>query len=126
MNCIKHIITLSLITGSLVLFAQQGKDGSKTISTNSIVNEYIDLTTNIDSGDVTIKVSASALNANGRFSAPLAAGDLIFIYQTRGATIRGIIAGWGGNGNPRDSSMGEILNYNNTGHYQFAEVKNVP
>lgn len=126
MNCIKYIFTLSLITGSLALSAQQGKDGSKTISATSIVNEYIDLTTNIDSGDVTIKVSASTLNANGRFSAPLAAGDLIFIYQTRGATIRGIIAGWGGNGNPRDSSMGEILNYNNTGHYQFAEVKNVP
>jgi len=110
------------------LFAQRSKDGAKVIaSAGSIVNEYIDLTSSINVGDVSIQVSSSSLNANSRFPAPLAAGDLIFIYQTKGASVNACcVISWGGNGQPRDSTLGQITAYNGTGQYEFAEVKDVP
>ncbi|MCC6690858.1 MAG: SprB repeat-containing protein, partial [Bacteroidia bacterium] len=123
----KHILFFLFAISSVLLFAQQGKDGTPTISASTIVNEYETLTADINPGDISIQVSSSTLNANSRFASSLAAGDLIFIYQTRGATIRGEnVVSWGGNGQPRDRTMGELLNYNNTGHYEFAEVKAVP
>src|ERR1035437_14438 len=104
----RSILILCFIYFSTLLFAQQSKNGAKVIAAaNTIVNEYIDLKADIAVGDLSLIVGSNTLNANGRFpSGALAAGDLIFIYQTRGATIIGHdVIGWG-TGQPRDSTLG--------------------
>lgn len=114
-----------LLWFSTIVFAQRSKNNGLTISSAStIVNEFTSLTADANTGNTTIQVSNSALNANNRFSSSLAAGDLLFIYQTKGASIIGFFLGT--TGNPRDSTMGQVTNYNNTGNFEFAEVKSVP
>jgi gliding motility-associated-like protein len=112
---------------SYALFAQQGKDGSPTITTSVEVNEYTYLTANAIAGSTTITVASSTLNAHGRFSGNLVAGDLIMIIQMQGVTLNGYIGTQYDNvGLPSDSSWGSIVNYNNCGNYEFAEVSAVP
>lgn len=124
---LRLIIFSLLIFGSLnVLFAQRGKDGNVTVSTaNSIVNEYALLTADASTGNNSITVDNNALNSNGRFAASLSQGDLIMIIQVQGATIFGTTF-VDGNGDtfgwPKDSTWGEIVNYNNCGNYEVAEV----
>jgi gliding motility-associated-like protein len=112
---------------STTLFAQQGKDGSPTITTTVEVNEYTYLTANASAGNTSITVAGSTLNTHGRFAGNLAAGDLIMIVQVKGAYINGVPfqyqAYWGA---PNDSSWGTIINYFNCGNYEFAEVNSVP
>src|SRR5438046_2369631 len=68
--------------------AQRSKHGAKTIAAlNTIVNEYSGLSANAAVGATLIKVTASSLNANGRFPGNLAPGDLIMIIQMQGATL---------------------------------------
>ena len=97
--------------------ANPGKDGSKTITTsNTIVNEYTTLTSNASSGSTTLNVAASTLNANGRFSGSLAAGDLVLIIQMQGASIS----------TNNNSSYGTVSSYNSAGMYEFARVSARP
>jgi len=127
-----NILRLGLLGGlvflSAVLFGQRGKNGVVTVNAaNTIVNEFIDLTVNASTGNTSIKVSSSTLNSNLRFASNLAPGDLLFIYQTQGAWVLGDFTG----GSPlvtlpNDSSIGQVLAYNGTGTYEFAEVLNVP
>src|SRR5207248_3177305 len=72
---------------SFFAFAQMGKDGVKTISATSSINEYTTLSADAFSGSTSISVANSSLNANGLFSSSLAAGDLILIIQIQGASI---------------------------------------
>jgi gliding motility-associated-like protein len=120
-------ICFALITNKTI--AQRGKNGSNTITTaNAIVNEYAVLTADASTGNTTIVVDNNALNTNNRFSAALSQGDLIMIVQTQGANIFGnpFVDGNGITfGAPKDSSWGEILNYNNCGNYELAEVLSV-
>ncbi|MCB0396547.1 MAG: gliding motility-associated C-terminal domain-containing protein [Flavobacteriales bacterium] len=103
---------------SFSVFGQRGKDGTRSVTTpNTIVNEFTALTADASTGDLIINVLNSGLNANGRFNAPLAAGDLVMIIQMQGATI---------DGSPNDSTWGRILSYNNCGNYEFKEVLDVP
>jgi membrane protein implicated in regulation of membrane protease activity len=75
-----------LLLSAPAAFAQQGKNGARTITAaNTIVNAYTTLTANAAVGSKTITVGASALNSNGE--APLAAGDMVMIIQMQGATI---------------------------------------
>ncbi|MFH0866822.1 MAG: PKD domain-containing protein [Bacteroidota bacterium] len=107
-----------LLSSNMVL-AQRGKHGAKVVSAvNTIVNEYTTLTAAAVAGTTSITVAASSLNANGRFSGSLAAGDLIMIIQVQGATVMsgvGQIIDWG-----------KITSYNNCGLYEFAQVLSVP
>ena len=97
--------------------ANPGKDGAKTVtSANTILNEFTTLTANASAGASTISVSSSSLNANGRFSSSLAAGDLILIIQMQGASIT----------SNDNSSYGNVSNYNNCGKYEYAKVASVP
>lgn len=113
-------------------FAQRGKDGTVSITTaNRIVNEYTTLTADAAAGATTISVAASGLNANGRFSASLAAGDLVMIIQMQGVGINGETVEYpAGSGTyyglPNDNTWGEITAYNNCGNHEFAEVSAVP
>jgi gliding motility-associated-like protein len=106
--------------------AQRGKNGNQTITTsNSIVNEYAVLTADASTGNTTITVDNNSLNSNNRFSSSLSQGDLIMIIQVQGASLFGTTF-VDGNGDtfgwPKDSTWGEIVNYNNCGNYELAEV----
>lgn len=107
-------------------YAQRGKDGSLTVTTaNKIVNEYAVLTADATTGSASIVVDNNGLNTNNRFAGPLSQGDLIMIVQVQGASIFGntFVDGNGVTfGSPKDSSWGEILNYNNCGNYEIVEV----
>lgn len=99
------------------LFAQRGKQGNLTVnSANTIVNEYTTLTADVAQGAFNIQVAASGLNTNSRFPNTLQPGDLVVIVQMQGATIT----------SGDNSSFGEILQYNNAGNYEWAEVRSVP
>ena len=104
-----------LLTTSLT--AQRGKQGNNTVnSANTIVNEYTTLSADAAQGSFNIQVAASGLNANSRFPNTLQPGDLLVIVQMQGATIT----------SGDNSSFGEILQYNNAGNYEWAEVKSIP
>jgi hypothetical protein len=111
------IITSALLVLLFPCFAmaQLGKMGTVALTGNAIVNEYTTLTADVSSGDVLITAASNTLNANNRFPAVLAPGDLLLFIQMQGATI----------GTANDSTYGEILNYNNCGNYDWAEVASV-
>lgn len=100
----------------LSLIAQVGKHGSKTISSQTIVNEYTYLTQDAISTNI-LHVTNSFLNQNNRFQTNLSPGDLIMVIQMQGAII---------NGTPQDSSWGSVLSYQGSGLHEFAEVLEVP
>ncbi len=108
------------------VFAQRGKDLPLTVNTiDRIVNEYAVLTADANAGNTSISVDNNNLNTNSRFASALAQGDLIMIVQVQGASVFGnfFVDGAGVSfGLPKDSSWGEILNYNNCGNYELAEV----
>ncbi len=117
---ITSIILLSFI--SLSLFSQKGKNGVFTVSTANVkINEFTDLTSNANTGNTIINVTASSLNANGRFSAALAPGDLIMIIQMQGAFSKTAFTP----SYAKDSTYGYIYDYANCGNHEFAEVKTV-
>ncbi len=115
----KKALLLTVLISQIgnLIYGQQGKDGAKVISTTVTVNEFTSLTANASAGNTFVTVTSSNLNSNGRFTSGLSSGDLIMIIQMQGSTIKG---------NVNDSTWGEILNYNNAGLYEFAEVINVP
>jgi len=125
----KLLVFLPLVLISIINIAQIGKHGILTITTaNRVVNEYTTLNANANAGATSLNVVSNSLNANGRFSGSLEAGDLIMIIQMSGVTM---------NANshpdpafsefsfPVDASWGNITNYNNCGNYEFAEVYSV-
>lgn len=108
------------------LFAQRGKQGVVTLAANSIVNEYTALSQSASAGTTTITVASNVLNANTRFSGPLAPGDLIMIIQVQGVIIKGSIdPDHSDLGLPSDSTWGEVINYKNCGNWELAEVNNI-
>lgn len=120
------ILSLFFLFSIQLIYAQRGKDGALTVSTtNRIVNEYAVLTVDANVGNNSITVDNNGLNSNSRFATTLSQGDLIMIIQVQGATIFGntFVDGNGVTfGSPKDSSWGEILNYNNCGNYELVEV----
>lgn len=125
MNSIKRYLFLALAFAFISVYGQRSKNGARTITAlNTVVNEYTSLTANASAGTTTISVAASSLNANGRFTSGLSAGDLIMIIQLQGATINGTPSG--SIGSPNDSTWGAVTAYNNAGKYEFAQVNSVP
>ena len=121
----KHTNNLFLFLAILLsnfAFSQKGKHGSLTVvSSNTLVNEFTTLTSNATAGNSTISVASSALNTNSRFTSTLQVGDLVMIIQMQGAIIKTFAAVGG-----QDSTYGEVLNYNNAGNYEFAQVYAIP
>lgn len=111
-----------------VSFAQRGKDGNVTVNTiNRIVNEYTSLTADAVTGSTTLSVAASGLNTNNRFSANLAAGDLIMVIQMQGVTLLGQPdSTYPFFSNPDNATWGAITSYNNCGNYELCQVASVP
>jgi gliding motility-associated-like protein len=132
----KRIFTINVLCLGVIwlmsigtLFAQRGKNGIFIVTaSNTVVNEYTQLTSNAFSGSPFIAVTSSNLNTNNRFPNPLEAGDLLMIIQLQGVEISGSSVP-DGNGNtfglPKDSTWGTITNYNNCGNHEWAQVKSV-
>lgn len=107
---------LGLLLGAQAAQAQAGKTGNVTLSaTTTIVNEYTTLTADASAGSATLTVASNTLNANNRFAAALAPGDLVMIIQMQGATIDASDA----------ASYGAVTAYNNAGRNEVAEVQAV-
>jgi gliding motility-associated-like protein len=125
MTTLKYFTLALCLTICTTAFSQKGKNGALTVTAaNTRINEFTALTANANVGNTTITVAVSSLNANGRFSAGLAAGDLVMIIQMQGALIK--VKPY----NPwepfvTDSLYGLIYSYQNCGNYEFAQVKTV-
>ena len=111
-----RILSWILLFFGLSLNAQRGKNNDAVITvTSSIVNEYARLTADVNAGSTAITSSSITLNDNNRFSSVLAVGDLIMIIQMQGAQINAA----------DEPNFGAITQYNNSGNYEWAEVKSV-
>ncbi len=120
----KLIFIIILIIFNLNFFAQRSKDGSVTISSpNTIVNAYTPLTNNVSIGSTTINVVNSS---------SFSVGDLIYIIQMQGASVNAYDGGTTGpwydsnSALPTDTSFGRVINYNNSGLHEFAQVSSIP
>ena len=115
------VFALAMLT-AMSAWAQRGKDGAGNIAgAGSQVNAYTTLTANASSGATTITVASNALGTN--FSSNLAAGDLIMIYQTRGATLNGVLNG--NIGNPNSVAWGAVNSLDEAGNWEYAQVEAV-
>ncbi len=87
-----------------------GQDGTLAVTTaNTVVNEYAVLGANVAVGSTTVTVTDIADFATG-----LAAGDLIMLYQTAGATI-----------NTSDTASYGNVTLGGAGNYELVHVTNV-
>ncbi len=117
---------LRLCWGFLALFLtcasawanSPGKNGTRTIATlNTVINQFTTLTAAVSAGASTITVASIAALSSGEAigGGALAVGDVILIYQARGASI-----------NTTDTpTYGDITAYGNAGNYEFQSVRSV-
>ncbi len=113
-----------MLAGAALLFPSQalanspGKNGTATVAAlNTIVNQSSTLSIAASAGSGTITVASIA-----QLSSPepvgggaLAVGDVILIYQARGATIN----------TANSVTYGDITSYGNAGNYEFHSVARV-
>ncbi|MDP5011870.1 MAG: gliding motility-associated C-terminal domain-containing protein [Crocinitomicaceae bacterium] len=137
------IFRLSLLLIAILPFttiAQRGKNLDYTPAlNNTVVNTYTTLSVNAAAGANTITVANNVLT-NAVLTAPLAPGDLILIIQMQGAYMdidNTPTVGFGGNyTTPFDhtydglwqnfiNEWGQVLNPNNAGKFEQAEVRAV-
>lgn len=125
MNFLKSMLLLVVSLACSTTHAQMSKNGSRTVTAaNTIVNEYTSLTANAAAGTTVLQVAGSALNANGRFTSNLSAGDLLMIIQIQGASLNGVASGT--ITVPNDQTWGAVTSYNNCGNHEFVQVRSVP
>lgn len=91
-----------------------GQDGTLSVSTNTVLNEYAVLSANAAVGATTITVS-NASNLDSATFGALAAGDLLLIIQMQGATID----------TTDTSAFGNVTALNSSGLYEFIEVQSI-
>ena len=103
--CIPFLILFFFV--SSFVFAQKGRNGNLTISTSTVVNTYTAITAPLTAGTKVLNV----VNNLG-----LTQGDLVMIIQMQGALIKG---------NIENNTWGTILDYKNSGNYEFKEVASV-
>lgn len=117
----KVLYTLLLLTISLSIFSQRGKDGIVSITTaNTIVNAYTYLT-----GDGYANNGILTVNNSSAFSP----GDLVYIIQMQGASVnagRDTIFPDVNSAVPTNTTFGAVTNYNNAGYNEFGQVRDVP
>ena len=109
----KTILAAAILFISNCIFAQFGKDGALTLSTNTtIVNQYASISNNISIGQNTISVTSIA-DLNTPLN--LTCGDLLLIYQSQGADMI----------TTNNSNYGSISNYNSAGFFELKHVSSV-
>ncbi len=94
-----------------------GRNGARTIAAAGVVvNQYTSLAAGAAVGAASITVvSAAALNSTDTGGGALASGDVILIYQARGASIN----------TANSSAYGDITSYGNAGNYEIRTVRSV-
>ena len=114
----KFTLMLFCILTLQFAMAQQGKDGVANIITTNTVNIYTPLIANAAAGTTSITVASTA---------GLSAGDLIYIIQVQGATVRDTVYQYGNTNNslPNDTSFGKIRAYNGAGNNEFVEITSI-
>jgi gliding motility-associated-like protein len=128
------ISCLLLLNG---LYAQRAKNGNYTVTSTSVLNAYTTVTSDIPAGSSVVPVASNTLT-NSVMTAGLVAGDLIMIVQMQGATMdidEYAVDNWGGEYTTATNHVldwynyrdlwGGVLNYNNCGKYELAEVRSV-
>ena len=97
--------------------AVTGQDGNLTVSTaNTVLNQYSALAGDAAQGGNTVTVTAIAqLDATAIGFGPLAAGDMILIYQAQGATIA----------TADSAGYGDVTALGSAGRYELATVASV-
>lgn len=137
---LKLLLCSFFVVNLIPVFAQRGNMGNMTITVqNEWLNTYTTLTTNANAGATNLTVANNALSG-AAFSSNLAAGDLILIIQAQGASMdvnTTPTADWGSNYTVQNSwiagtnpnwdhtEYGQVLGYNNAGHYELVEVRGV-
>ncbi|MDX1652068.1 MAG: gliding motility-associated C-terminal domain-containing protein [Brumimicrobium sp.] len=134
----KALLLALTIIFSLNLHAQRAILGNYTVpAQNTWVNTYAFLTANANAGATLLAVNSNSMSGTV-FSGNLSAGDLILIVQMQGASVdvnHTPTSSWGGNYTVQNSWMstffrdsteyGQVLNYNNAGNFEYAEVAGV-
>ncbi len=95
-----------------------GKNGTRTITiANTIVNQSSTLTVAAAAGATTITVAniANLSSPEATGGGALTAGDVIMIYEARGASIN----------TANSVTYGDITSYGNAGNYEFQSVASV-
>ncbi len=105
-----------LFVSYIQLFAQVGKDGNFTTTSNTVVNQYYSVTSNISSGDNFVVVSPTPT---------LSAGDLVLIIQMQGANVNCYTSSSNTLVSLPVINYGAITNYNNAGNYEFVQVNSI-
>ncbi len=107
------------LIASQIQAATPSIDGALTVTgANSVINQYSTIASiNAVAGTITLPAGGvasldSIAPVNG---GPLAIGDLLMLYQAKGATID----------QTDTAAYGTITNYNNAGIYQFATVQSI-
>jgi len=115
----KFLLSTLLFVLSLSAIADApGKNGSRTIAAaNTVINQYDVLAAAAAAGDTSVTVSnitnLSSSEATG--GGALAAGDVVMLYQARGATIV----------TTNTPTYGDISSYGNAGNYELRTVRSV-
>lgn len=134
---IRFLLGISLLI-SISSFAQRGKNNSYIVpALNTVVNTYTSLTSNASVNQFSINVGSNTLT-NSVLATPLSAGDLVLIIQMQGASMDVDLTAtvnWGGNyttpiGHTGDWASyldlwGQVINYNDAGKYEYAQVSSV-
>jgi uncharacterized repeat protein (TIGR01451 family) len=117
-RCFALLLLVGLFAAQAARANSPGKNGTRTIAAlNTVVNQFTTLTLAVSAGAGSITVaSAAALNSpEVTGGGALAAGDVILIYQARGASINTIDT----------PTYGDITDYGNAGNYEFQSVASV-
>ena len=107
-----------LLLPALSLANTPGKNGTVTITAaNTIVNQSttLNVAASAGSGSITVANIAQLSSPEPVGGGALAAGDLILIYQARGATIN----------TANSVTYGDITSYGNAGNYEYQSVASV-
>ncbi len=108
-------IMLSLFFCKLLL-AQVNKDGVLSTISNTIVNQYYLVTSNITAGDNYVVLSSTS---------GLSSGDLILIIQMQGASVNSYANPSNTLASLPNTNYGAITSYNNAGNYEFNQILSV-
>jgi uncharacterized repeat protein (TIGR01451 family)/MYXO-CTERM domain-containing protein len=93
-----------------------GQDGTTTITTPTIVNQYSALATDAAAGGSTLTVTSVAqLDATALGWGPLASGDLLMVIQMQGAEIN----------TENSNAYGAVTDLNTAGRYELVNVASI-
>lgn len=106
-NVLINLLLFTIV--SLSVFSQPGKNGALTVTSQTVLNNYSPIVSNVAAGSFTVNV------LNESVLLKLCPGDLIMLYQAQGATM--LVS--------NNIQYGSIVSYNNAGLYEFAYVKEV-